>query len=91
MYGNYVNLMQELEQESRGDFVNSMRMEPSMFHELLLRVTSRLTKELTNYRRPLDPGLKFAITLRYSAIGNGYHSLIRVPHNTVSGIVKKVA
>lgn len=53
-YGNYANLMRELERESQGDFTNYMRMEPRMFHELLLRVTPRLTKRDTNYRRPLD-------------------------------------
>ena len=94
MYGNYENLMLELERESRGDFVNFMRMEPRMFHELLLRVTPRLTKQETNYRRPLDPGLKLAITLRYMASGNSYRSLsysFRVPYNTISGTVKEVA
>jgi hypothetical protein len=86
--------MQELERESHGDFTNYMRMEPRMFHELLLRVTPRLTKQDTNYRRALEPGLKLAITLRYMASGNDYHSLsfsFRVPHNTISGMVKEVS
>ena len=41
--------MQELEREAQGDFTNFMLMEPRMFHELLLRVTPRLTKQNTNY------------------------------------------
>lgn len=93
-YGNYANLMQELERESEGDFSNYMRMDPCMFHELLLRLTPRLTKRVTNYRRPVEPGLKLAITLRYMATGNCYHSLsysFRVPHNTISGVVKEVS
>ena len=86
--------MQELERESRGDFTNYMRMEPRMFHELLLRLTPRLTKQDTNLRRPLEPGLKLAITLRYMATGNSYHILsysFRVPHNTISRVVKEVS
>lgn len=67
--------MRELERESLGDFTNYMRIEPCMFHDLLLRVTSRLTKRDTNYRRPLELGLKLAITLRYMATGNIYHIL----------------
>uniref|UniRef100_UPI00358E636F putative nuclease HARBI1 n=1 Tax=Myxine glutinosa TaxID=7769 RepID=UPI00358E636F len=93
-YGNYANLMRELERESQGDFTNYMRMEPRMFHELLLRVTPRLTKLDTNYRRLLKPGLKLAITLRYMATGNSYHSLsysLWVPHNTISGVVNAVS
>jgi hypothetical protein len=93
-YGNYENLIQELERESRGDFTNYMRMEPNMFHELLLRVAPRLTKRDTNYRRSLEPGLKLAITLRYMATGDSYHSLsysFRVPHNTISVLVKEVS
>ena len=94
LYGNYSNLMRELERESQGDFINYMRMEPRMFHELLLRLTPRLTKQDTNYRRALEPGLKLAITLiRYMATGDTYHSLsysFRVPHNTISGVVKEM-
>ena len=93
MHGSYDRLMMELEREARGDFVNFMRMEPRMFHELHNRLTPRLTKQATRLRQPLDPGLKLAITLRYLASGNSYHSLsysFRVPHNTISGLVKEV-
>ena len=86
--------MQELERESQGDFTNYMRMEPCMFHELLLRVTPRLTKRDTNYRRALELGLKLAITLRYMATGNSYHSMsysFRATQNTISGVVKEVS
>ena len=39
---------------------------------LLPRVTLRLTKQDTNYRKALEPSLKLAITLRYMASGNSY-------------------
>ena len=44
-------------------------------------------------REPLEPGIKLAITLRYLATGDSYHSLAfacRVPHNTISLFVPQV-
>ena len=91
--GDYENLMAELERESRGDFVAYLRMEPAMFHELVQRLTPRLTKKNTKWRRALEPGLKVAVTLRFLATGNSYHSLafsFRVAHNTISRFVHEV-
>ena len=85
--------MAELERESHGDLTNYMRMEPAMFHELLERLSPRLTMQDTKWRRALQPGLKLAITLRFLASGDSYHSLsyaFRVPHNTISKFVKEV-
>ena len=87
LFGQYDTLMAELERESRGDFASFLRMEPAMFHEILLRLTPRLTKMDSNWRKALEPGLKLAVTLRFLATGNSYHSLaysFRVPHNTIS-------
>lgn len=87
LFGHYENLMAELDRESHGDFRGFLRMEPAMFHELLTRLTPRLTKVDTNFRKALEPGLKLAITLRFLATGNNYRSLaysFRVPHNTIS-------
>ena len=92
-FGQYHQLMGELEREAQGDFTNFLRMEPAMFYELLQRVSPRLTKAVTNFRRPLEPGLKLAITLRFLATGNSYRSLaysFRVPHNTISTFVGDV-
>lgn len=93
IFGHYDTLIGELDRESHGDFANYMRMEPAMFHEILLRLTPRLTKQDTNFRRALEPGLKLAITLRFLATGNSYHSLaysFRVPHNTISMFLGEV-
>ena len=92
-FGFYGRLMQELEAESEADFKNLMRMEPAMFRELLERIGPRISKQDTNYRKALEPGLKLAITLRHMATGETYHSLrfaFRVPHNTISLLVKEV-
>ena len=68
-------------------------MDPEMFHELLDRLVPRLTKTDTFCRKALSPGLKLSITLRYLASGDSYHSLMygfRVPHNTISLMIKDV-
>ena len=70
-----------------------MRMPAGMFDELLQRLTPRITKKTTNWRSPLEPGLKVAITLRHLASGSRYHDMQyawRVPHNTISIVVREV-
>ena len=64
-----------------------------MFHKLLRRLTPRLSKQVTKWRKALQPGLKLAITLRFLASGDNYHSLsfaFRVPHNTISLFVMDI-
>ena len=90
-FGEYEHLMAELERESHGDFVSYLRMEPVMFHEILQRLSPRLTKRDTKWRKALPPGLKLAVTLRFVATGISYRSLafsFRVAHNTVSIAVR---
>ncbi|XP_021339754.1 putative nuclease HARBI1 [Mizuhopecten yessoensis] len=68
-------------------------MPPDMFDEIVQRLTPRLTKQTTNFRVPLDPGMKVAITLRHLASGAKYHDMQyawRVPHNTISKVVREV-
>ena len=58
-----------------------------------MRLTLRLTKADTNFRRALEPGLKLAKTLRYLATGSSYHDLaytFRVPNNTISTFLTEV-
>ena len=50
LFGNYEALMADLERQSRGDFVGFIRMDPEMFHELLMRLPRKLTKADTNWR-----------------------------------------
>jgi hypothetical protein len=93
LQGQYENLMAELMRESRQDFRSYLRMEPLLFLEIVERLTPRLTKATTNWRRPLEPGLKVAVTLRFFATGNSFHSLafeFRVAHNTISLFVRDV-
>jgi len=91
--GLYHNLMAELRNEDQSSFVNFLRIPPEMFDELHERCAGRLTKQTTNYRQPLEPGLKLALTLRHLASGATYKDMSygwRVPHNTISRFVKEV-
>ena len=68
-------------------------MERSMFDQILKDLTTKLEKRTTNYRKPLSPGLKLAITLRYLVTGDSYQSLshgFRVAPNTIVNIVPEV-
>ena len=92
LLGHYDTLMQELIRESAGDFKSFMRMEPDLFHELVQRVSPRITKS-SDGRPPLEPGLKMAVTIRFMATGDSYHSLsfsFRVAANTISLFVPEV-
>ncbi|KAJ8023759.1 hypothetical protein HOLleu_36293 [Holothuria leucospilota] len=69
-----------------------MRMEPAMFHELLLRVAPRIQK-FVHHRQPLEPGIRLAIALRYLVTGISYKSLqfsFCVVQNTISLFIPEV-
>ena len=93
LLGQYERHMAELRDEDIPAFRNFLRVEPAMFNESLNRLGERITKKDTWYRKALDPGLKLAITLRYLATGDSYHSQMygfRVSHSTISLIVRDV-
>lgn len=91
--GHHTRLMEELRLEDGKAFRNFVRMEPEMFQHIAARVSERIWKEDTAYRKALIPELKLAVTLRYIASGESYHSLMyafRVPHNTISLFIPEV-
>ena len=92
-FGQYIRLLEELRLEDVPAFRNFLRMEPELFVEILNRVRDSIWRQDTFYRRALDPGRKLALTLRYLASGDSYHSLMysfRVPVCTMSGFVPVV-
>ena len=92
-YGLYDKLIVELRNEDPRSFHRFIRMSPAMYDELVQRLTPRLTKERTRWREPLEPGLKIALTLRHLASGTKYSDMQygwRVPHNTISIVVREV-
>lgn len=68
-HGQYDRLMVELKMEDHAAFFNLLRMPADMFDKLLHHQSPRLTKQDTNYRKALSPGLKLAITIRYLSTG----------------------
>ena len=92
-FGLYDQLLVELRNEGQRSFKNFMLMPTEMFDELLARVDSRITKQHTWYREPLEPALKLALTLRHLASGSKYSTMKyawRFPHNTQSLAVREV-
>lgn len=92
-FGWYDTLMVELEQEDPKSFVNMLRLEPALFHELVDRLTPRVEKMSTRWREPIPAGLRVAITLKFLASGADYKTLMqgfRVPANTISIIIRQV-
>ena len=51
-------LTEELRLEDGESFRNVLRMEPTMFDELLNRIRPRIANQDTWYRQAIDPGLK---------------------------------
>ena len=91
--GQYARLVQELQQEDKRGFRNFLRFDYGVFQEILQRIEGRIKKQDTNYRKAISPGMKLAITLRYLASGESYHSLMygfRVAHNTISLLIPQV-
>ena len=85
--------MWELQREDPTGYRNFLRMDPGMFHKIVARISHRIQRKDTWYRQALPAGLKLAITLRYLASGDSYHSLMygfRVSHSTISLFIPKV-
>ncbi len=85
--------MTELEVEDPAAFKNFVRVKQARFREFLNRLGPAIAKKDTFDRKALHPGLRLAITLRFLATGDSYHSLMygfRVAHNTISCIALEV-
>lgn len=86
-------MMVELEREDIPAYKGMMRMDPALFHELETRLTNRLLKKDTNYRKAHCPGLKLAVTLKFLATGCEMATLaegFRVPRNSCCVIIREV-
>ena len=63
-FGHYAVLMNQLREKDAPAFKNFTRMDPAFFDQMCQRLTPRLTKQDTNYRKAISPGLKLAVILR---------------------------
>ncbi len=92
-FGQFEHLMVEMAVEDPAGIQNFVRCETAMFQEMVERLTLIISKQDTNYRKALDPGLKVAITLCYMASGDSSKSLqygFRVAYNTMCLLIAEV-
>ncbi|XP_066973189.1 uncharacterized protein [Macrobrachium rosenbergii] len=88
--GHYDNLMEELSTEAPDLYRNFTRIDKDLFNEIVEWVTPMIQKKVTFWRKPIEPGLRVAITLCFLATGDSYKSpqySFCVAHNTISHIV----
>ena len=89
-YGHYHQLLPHLRVHDPDAYRYYLRVDNELFNEILERITPRIDKQETNCRKPLEPGLRLAITLRFLATGEAYKSMalnFRVGANTISKLV----
>ena len=63
--------MQLITSDIRG-YRKFTRVEPAFFILLKKKITPRLRKSTTNFKKPLEVGLKLAVTLRHLSTGETY-------------------
>ena len=80
--GEYTTLVQQMREVDPQGFQTYFRMSPDVFDEVLGKLRARLTKETTNFREPIPPEERLAVTLRYvkkgaicMSLGNSYYCI----------------
>lgn len=89
--GEYHALIQEMRLSDHESFYKYFRMVPSRFDHLLSLVGPAITRQQTNFRSPISPGERLAVTLRYLATGDSMQTIAfsyRLGHSTVCMIVE---
>ena len=93
--GAFHQLVKELELEDPLAYRNFFRVTKSQFYFLVDKVSPLITKRdppppLNHLRPPIKPDERLAVTLRYLATGESFHSLeynFRISRQTISSIV----
>ena len=91
-YGHYQALLRTLIETDKSTYKNFLRMDERLFTQILECITPRIMKQETRMRKPLEPGLHLAMTLRFLATGESFKSMclnFRVGPNTLSLVVKE--
>lgn len=76
--------------EIRSSFTNYLRMSSEDFESLLQLVGPAIQKKNTNFRNSISITERLAVTLRFLATGDSYHSLMyqtRISKQSISQIV----
>lgn len=85
-------LMQTLKYENV-HFENFSRMSDNDFEYLLNRISGRISRKDTNFRKAIPAKERLAVTLRYLATGDSYSSLsylFRISKQLISRIIPEV-
>ena len=93
--GCYRTLLDELITTDIPGYRNFTRMEPAFFYLIEERITPppHLRKSITNFRKPLEVGLKLAVTLRDLSTEESYTSLQyhwRVGRSTICKFIPQI-
>ena len=67
--------MQHLRVEDENAFGNYVRMPPQLFDKLFNRMTPYIQGKTTHMRKPLEAGIKLALTIRHLATGDSSKTL----------------
>lgn len=89
-YGHYHQLLPELRVNDPDSYRNYLRMDDKLFQDILARIRPHIERQQTNLKKPLEPGLRLAMTLRFLATGETYKSMalnFRTGHSSWSNVV----
>ena len=88
-HGHYECLIRVLSRDDSELYRNFVTMNEALFNEIVERIQPHLEKQRNFWRKPLDVGLRLAVTLRFLALGCSYKDMafeFRVVSNTISYI-----
>ena len=88
--GEYRALIQEMRLSDQDSYYKYFRMTPPRFDHLLSLVGPAVTRQMTNFRSPISPGERLALTLRYLATGDSMQTIAfsyRLGHSTACNII----
>ena len=92
-FGHFEKFLPHCRETDPESYKYFVRLDPDLFEEMLARIEHRIKKTHTNLKKPLEPGLKLAVTLRFLATGEAYKSLataFRIGANSISIFVPEV-
>ena len=88
--GEYHSLIREMRLRDHESYFKYFRMTPSRFDHLLSLVGPAIIRQETNFRKPVSPGERLAVTIQYLATGDSMQTIafsFRLGHSTVCEII----
>ncbi|KAJ8946852.1 hypothetical protein NQ318_006762 [Aromia moschata] len=82
-----------MQNQKYGMFHNFCRISATDFEKLLSMIEPDIMKSDTNYRLAIPPAERLAVTLRFLATGNSYHSLMytfKISRKCISNFIPEV-